>query len=174
MKTPPSVNVVTVVLASMLCGACAHTMAKKSSPTESATSASNSSSAEPSLRENVMRSIPQLRTVHFDYDSAFLKPEARTILVANAQWLKEHDGMRVQVSGNCDQRGTVEYNLALGQRRAAAVREYYLHMGVPGDYIATISYGKEKPVCEESNEACWSKNRRAETLAASSTAANSQ
>jgi len=73
---------------------------------------------------------------------------------------------RVQVAGRCDQRGTVAYNLALGQRRATSVRDYYIKLGVSGGRVATISYGKEDPVCEEASEECWSKNRTATTLKA--------
>ena len=103
--------------------------------------------------------------MYFDFDSDYLQPEARAVLQRNAEWLKEHD-VRIQVAGNCDQRGTVEYNLALGQRRASAVRTYYVHMGVSADRIATISYGKEQPVCTQATEDCWQRNRRADSLEA--------
>lgn len=104
-----------------------------------------------------------LKTVPFDYDSAKLSDEALTILKANAAVLKADPEMVVRVSGHCDERGTVAYNLALGQKRAKEVRDYYINLGVDGTHVATISYGKEQPVCSESNEECWSKNRRAET-----------
>jgi len=74
--------------------------------------------------------------------------------------------VKVQVAGHCDQRGTVEYNLALGQRRSKAVRDYYRSLGVAGHRVATISYGEEKLLCQEEDEACWGRNRRGETLAA--------
>jgi len=76
------------------------------------------------------------------------------------------------VAGHCDERGTIEYNLALGQRRAKEVRDYYLRLGVSGKSVATISYGKESPLCREANEECWAKNRRAETRIRTGTAAN--
>ena len=128
--------------------------------------------AEPDVRADTMVQIPEVHTVHFDYDSAFLNAQARALLAENSRWLKTHKEVKVQVAGNCDERGTVEYNLALGQRRAAAVRSYYVHSGVAGRRIATISYGKERPVCNDSNEACWAQNRRAETLRAAPNSAS--
>ena len=104
-----------------------------------------------------------LKTVPFDYDSAKLSDEALAILKANADVIKGEREMVVLVAGHCDERGTVAYNLALGQKRAKEVRDYYIRLGVNGTQVATISYGKEKPTCSESTEECWSQNRRAET-----------
>lgn len=106
-----------------------------------------------------------LKTVPFDYDSAKLSDEALGILKANAEVIKGDATIEVLVAGHCDERGTVAYNLALGQKRAKEVRDYYVRLGVDGSRVATISYGKEQPVCSESTEECWSKNRRAETRA---------
>jgi len=161
-----------VVLASMLCASCAHQQVKSKAQPEAAQASTEASKSEADMRGDTMRSIPELKAVHFDYDSSFLKPEARAILVSNAAWLKDHQDVRVQIAGNCDQRGTVEYNLALGERRASAVRDYYVHMGIPIGGMSTISYGKEKPLCQEMEESCWLKNRRAETLEAISGNAN--
>jgi peptidoglycan-associated lipoprotein len=121
---------------------------------------------EPSVRNSLLESNSNLQTVHFDYDSSKLSTEALTILAKNAGWLREHDQVIVQVSGHCDQRGTDSYNLALGERRAKAVRDYYGRLGIHGRRVATISYGHEKLTCREENEACWEQNRRAETLTA--------
>jgi len=121
---------------------------------------------EPVVRDDQMHPVAELKNVTFDYNSDRLSPDARAVLSANAQWLKDHADLRVQVAGNCDQRGTVAYNLALGQRRAEAVRGYYTMLGIAGTRVATISYGKEKPVCREQTESCWKLNRRAETLGA--------
>lgn len=104
-----------------------------------------------------------LQAVQFDYDSAQLSPAALDALKANAVVLKSRKGAEYLVAGHCDDRGTVAYNLALGQKRAKEVRDYYMRLGVDGRKIATISYGKEMPACSESNEECWSKNRRAVT-----------
>jgi len=85
---------------------------------------------------------------------------------ANAEWLKANPKAKVRIEGNCDERGTIEYNQALGQRRAASAKKYLTDMGVSGKRISLISYGKEKPVCKESSEDCWQKNRRADLVAA--------
>jgi len=122
------------------------------------------SDVEPSARQSLVQSIPSLKPVHFDYDKAFLTDEDKAVLRANSEWLDDHKEVKVQVTGHCDQRGTTEYNLALGQRRAQAVRDFYKMLGVSGIRVATISYGKEMPLCQVADEACWSRDRRAETL----------
>ena len=84
-------------------------------------------------------------------------------LQAIADFMKAFPDAKVKIEGHCDERGTVEYNLALGQKRAKAVRDYYVRLGVPESAMGTISYGEEKPVCNEATDACWLQNRRAET-----------
>jgi peptidoglycan-associated lipoprotein len=106
-----------------------------------------------------------LKTIVFDYDSAKLSDEALATLKSNAEALKNYPDIDVLVAGNCDERGTVAYNLALGQKRAKQVRDYYVQLGVDGKRVATISYGKEQPLCSDSTEECWARNRRAETKA---------
>jgi peptidoglycan-associated lipoprotein len=101
-----------------------------------------------------------LKDVFFDYDSADLSEAARTGLQANAGWMKRWTSTKVTVEGHADARGTNEYNLALGERRAAAVRDYLAGLGLSGDRIAIVSKGEEQPVCTEDAEGCWSKNRR--------------
>jgi peptidoglycan-associated lipoprotein len=118
---------------------------------------------EPSLRGKEYQEVPELQMVYFDLDQATLRLDARATLQKNYGALKQHADWEVLVEGHCDERGTTEYNLALGQRRASAVRGYYMNLGIDGSRIATISYGKEKPLCGEHNEDCWSKNRRAVT-----------
>lgn len=102
-----------------------------------------------------------LGDVYFDYDRADLSSETRDRLARNARFLTEHPQFRLTIEGHCDERGTSEYNLALGERRAAAVRQYLSSLGVSADRLATISYGKERPVCSEEDESCWRLNRRA-------------
>jgi peptidoglycan-associated lipoprotein len=99
-------------------------------------------------------------SIYFDFDKSEIKPEAKAILDKKAAWLREHSEYRVQIQGNCDERGTTEYNLALGERRAKAAMKFLNALGIAADRISTLSYGKERPVCKEHNEACWSKNRR--------------
>ena len=138
-------------------------VAKSTVASESLPTPASAELTEASLRGAEFANAEGLEVVHFDYDSAALKDAALSSLKKNAQYLKDHPDMEVQVAGFCDQRGTIEYNLALGQKRAKEVREYYIRLGVPAKSMATISYGKEKLVCSDSNEDCWSKNRRAET-----------
>ena len=102
-----------------------------------------------------------LKEVYFDYDKADIREPDRATLAQNADALKRFDFLRITVEGHCDERGTVEYNLALGERRAKAALDYLLSMGVPADRLKTVSYGKEVPVCTQSSEDCWQRNRRA-------------
>ena len=129
---------------------------------------------EASLRGTDFAGVDGLEAIHFDYDSANLKDEALASLKKNAEYMKEHKDDQYRIAGYCDDRGTIEYNLALGQKRAKQVREYYIRLGVPGAAVATISYGKENPVCSEATEDCWAQNRRAETSARSRTASSLQ
>lgn len=102
-------------------------------------------------------------TVHFAYDKSDIQEQDRDILQRQAAWLQKYPEVRVTVEGHCDPRGTREYNLALGARRANAVKEYLVSLGVPSSRVDTISYGKERPVCSESDETCWAQDRRGVT-----------
>lgn len=99
--------------------------------------------------------------VYFDFDRYELKDEARERLQKNAAFMKAHPEFVFSLEGHCDERGTNEYNLALGDRRASAAQQYLADLGVGGSGMQTISYGEERPVCTESNESCWWRNRRA-------------
>ena len=102
-----------------------------------------------------------LGEVYFDFDKAEIRDADRATLTKNAAALKRFDFLRVTVEGHCDERGTVEYNLALGERRARAAYDYLVSLGVPAERLKTVSYGKEVPVCQASSEDCWQRNRRA-------------
>lgn len=115
---------------------------------------------EADIRGKEFRESPSLSPAYFEYDEYALTGAAREALRRNAAYLAEHPYLDVLVEGHCDERGTNEYNLALGQRRAAAVREHYMRLGVPGRAIGTLSLGEERPVCAEPSEACWRLNRR--------------
>jgi len=108
--------------------------------------------------------VDRLDAVYFDFDKFELKPEARETLKKNADWLANNPGKKVTIEGNCDERGTSEYNMALGQRRAESAAKYINTLGVRADRISTISYGEDRPICKESNEECWSRNRRADFI----------
>ena len=103
-------------------------------------------------------------TVYFDTDSHDIRGDAMPVLDAQAQWLARYPGVRIRIEGNCDERGTREYNLALGARRANAVRDYLVGRGVAASRIATLSYGKEKPVDPGTGETAWARNRNAQTV----------
>ena len=98
--------------------------------------------------------------IYFDYDEYQIQPDARPVLEKVSSWLLKNSSAKISVEGNCDERGTNEYNLALGDRRAKAVRDYLIALGIAPDRIQMISYGEENPVCMEKTEQCWAKNRR--------------
>jgi peptidoglycan-associated lipoprotein len=101
-----------------------------------------------------------LPDIHFDFDRADIREGDRQILTRNAENLKKFDFLRVTVEGHCDERGTVEYNLALGERRSRAALDYLVQLGVPAERLKSVSYGKEVPLCREASEDCWARNRR--------------
>jgi peptidoglycan-associated lipoprotein len=107
---------------------------------------------------------PNLRDVFFDFDKYDIRPEDAKTLDANAGWLKSNPDQLVLIEGHCDERGTNEYNLALGERRAKAAMNYLVSQGVQASRITIISYGEERPTCTDKNEGCWAKNRRAHFL----------
>jgi peptidoglycan-associated lipoprotein len=119
-------------------------------------------SDEPSIRVD-SESEEELKTVYFDFDKSELTKDSLETLKDNAAYLMRNRGFNVVLEGHTDNRGTIEYNLSLGQRRALKVKEYYVQLGILPNRIATISYGKEKPVDLENNEVAWARNRRAVT-----------
>ncbi len=134
-------------------------------------------SADASVRISVSAPPPPAPTVHqptmqelfdkevkdafFDYDKADIRTDAREALSQTAQFFRAYPQMKVVVEGHCDERGSTEYNLALGDRRAAAAKQFLVSLGIPADRLQTVSYGKEKPFCSASTEECWQQNRRA-------------
>jgi len=115
----------------------------------------------------VIEQAKGLQPVYFDFDQSFIRDEAKAVMKANAEWLKAHPQSNIKIEGNCDERGTREYNQALGQRRAANAKKYLTDMGISGRRILLVSYGKEKPACTESTESCLQKNRRDEFVVVS-------
>jgi len=110
------------------------------------------------------KSMPQAHSVYYDYDRSEIKSEDVKLIEAHAQYLREHTDLKVKVEGNADERGSAEYNLALGQRRADAVQKRMTILGIPSDRIETVSFGKEKPKARGHEESSWSENRRSDIV----------
>lgn len=103
----------------------------------------------------------EVKDAYFDYDKSNIRPDAEQALNADGSFFKDHTGVKFTIEGHCDERGSEEYNLGLGDRRATAAKNFLANLGVSADRISTISYGKTRPVCTESNEECWQNNRHA-------------
>lgn len=129
-----------------------------------------SSSIVPGSAEDLRVNVGD--TVHFDYNAYAITEEDRSVLQRQSAWLSKYPQVRVTIEGHCDERGTREYNLALGARRANAVKEYLVSLGVASGRLETISYGKERPMCTESSESCYAQNRRGVTTITSGAASS--
>ncbi len=119
------------------------------------------------IEEKVLAKLPEeimpevLKDIHFDFDKYDIRPDARPILSSIAEWLKKNRDINILLEGHCDERGTNEYNLALGENRAKSTKDYLVALGISPGRMKTISYGEERPLCLEKNEDCWQRNRRA-------------
>ncbi|HTP41969.1 MAG TPA: peptidoglycan-associated lipoprotein Pal [Nitrospiria bacterium] len=113
------------------------------------------------------KTIDALKIVYFDFDKSDIRDDMKPVLQENAKWLSTNTAVKVQIQGNCDERGTNEYNMALGQRRADSIKRYLIALGIPAIRLSTISYGEERPVCTEHKESCWHLNRRGQFAEAS-------
>ncbi len=134
--------------------------AKAKEEAEARAKAEAEARAKAEAQERAAAAAAGLKPVYFDFDKSFIRDDAKATMKANAEWLKAHPKAKVRIEGNCDERGTKEYNQALGQRRAASAKKYLTDLGISAKRISLISYGKEKPVCSEGSEDCWQKNRR--------------
>jgi peptidoglycan-associated lipoprotein len=114
--------------------------------------------AEPTLQELFERAV---KDAYFDYDKADVRPDARDALTQTAQFLRSYPQLKIVIEGHCDERGSTEYNLALGDRRAAAAKQFLTSLGISADRMETVSYGKERPFCTASTDECYQQNRRA-------------
>ncbi|HYL62394.1 MAG TPA: peptidoglycan-associated lipoprotein Pal [Candidatus Methylomirabilis sp.] len=112
---------------------------------------------EPSIDELFLRDV---KDAYFDYNKADIREDARQALGQTADFLKAHPEVKASIEGHCDERGSTEYNILLGDRRAAAVKNYLVQLGIAADRLTTVSYGKERPFCTEHDETCWQSNRR--------------
>jgi peptidoglycan-associated lipoprotein len=117
----------------------------------------------PGIQGQVFESS-MFKDIHFNFDKYDVRPEDAAILKENAALLKRFPNVKIQIEGHCDERGTVEYNLALGERRANKTKDFLVSLGIPADRISTISYGKERPLDPGHDEGAWAKNRRAHTI----------
>jgi peptidoglycan-associated lipoprotein len=119
--------------------------------------------AEPSLQELFDKEV---KDAFYDLDKADIRADARDALSQTAQFLRSYPQLKVAIEGHCDERGSTEYNLALGDRRAAAAKQFLVSLGISADRMQTVSYGKERPFCSASTEECWQQNRRAHIVMA--------
>jgi len=160
MKSPyAGLRFVAVAAAFLMVAACSSTDA-----TSSATPSSSSSTVTPGTQQDLVTNVGD--RVFFDTDKSSLKDEGKATLQRQAAWMKLYPNLTFTVEGHADERGTREYNLALGGRRAAAAKDFLVSLGVDASRLNTVSYGKERPVCLESSEDCWAQNRRAVTVVA--------
>lgn len=134
--------------------------ADKKASQGSITSKEVKASADPDSLRLIREMQARMRDIHFDFDMYAIKNDEKPMLKEVADIMMKNSLLKVIIEGNCDDRGTNEYNLALGDRRAKAAKDFLLSLGVPAVRMDTVSYGEEKPVCKEDNEACWAKNRR--------------
>jgi peptidoglycan-associated lipoprotein len=114
--------------------------------------------AQPGLSELFEQNV---RDAYFDFNKSDIRPDARGALTKTAEFLRSYSQVHVSVEGHCDERGSTEYNLGLGERRAQAAKNYLISLGIPADHMTTVSWGKERPFCSEHTEECWQQNRRA-------------
>jgi peptidoglycan-associated lipoprotein len=165
-------KVISLLAAGLLLAAC-ETTPEEAAVTRGAGEAVAPPRAAPPMMEEEVAMIPALKPgtyeelvanvgdrVFFDFDKYDIRPDAQVRLESQADWLNRYRGITVSIEGHCDERGTREYNLALGERRANAVKNYLVALGVDPNRVTTISYGKERPAVEGSNEYSWSQNRR--------------
>jgi peptidoglycan-associated lipoprotein len=143
-----------VIAGSLALTACSSTKEEAKAPVTT----TNPSSIKPGSAEDFRVNVGD--TVLFDLDQHSVRTDAQATLQKQAAWLKQYPSVRLMVEGHCDERGTREYNLALGDRRAYAVKEFLVSLGVDAARLQTKSYGKERPVCAEADESCWQQNRR--------------
>jgi len=155
-------NILGVIAAVTLVAACETAPTKKDAASGSGLSEAYSTQMAKGSQQDLVVNVGD--RVYFDYDKYNLGSDSRKVLEKQAAWLKENGGVKVVIEGHADERGTREYNLALGERRANSVKDYLVALGVSDKRIDTISYGKERSVAQGSNEAAWAQNRRSVTV----------
>lgn len=165
MNTPPPPPVAPAAVATVPTPPPAPPPAAVTSPATTTTSRYPNAAT----RARIDQLLAKIEDAYFDYDKATIRPDALTALQADSTELRDilanYPDYKLTVQGHCDERGSAEYNLGLGDRRAAAAKDFLVQMGIPTDQLSLISYGKERPVCTEHSEACWQKNRRIHIVA---------
>jgi len=149
-------------VALMAAGCAKHEVSTDAATTKHGSVATHGSAATHSVKS--LASKPASSSVYFAFDSAELDAAGNATLDGYAAWLNDHGAITVTIEGNCDQRGSREYNLALGQQRADSVKAYLVARGVSARYIDTVSFGEERPACSGTGEACWAQNRHADIV----------
>jgi len=168
-RSKTQILMVSIAAAAMLFAGCSKKV-EVSSDAGAKSSASHSSTATTSPSTHGINNgasvaaKPSISSVHFAFDSANLDGAARATLDGYAAWLNANNSSKITIEGNCDQRGSREYNLALGQQRADSIRDYLTTGGVSSGRIDTVSFGEERPACSGSGEACWAQNRRGDIV----------
>jgi peptidoglycan-associated lipoprotein len=157
--------VLALVLMVPLAGGCKKKGPKAGAGSDAAGSGFGEEGLGNSSLDRARRGLPPeeggiLGDVRFGYDSADVESDALDVLSRNVEWLRQNRNAKVELEGHADSRGTIEYNLALGAKRAKAVKDYLVGQGIAANRLSTISYGKELPLCHEENDACWARNRR--------------
>ena len=194
MKIPQQYSIGILAITALACGACAKKVsAVRPSPVASPVPVVASSTSKPvparaesptvpvgvpapkprypdaATRARIDQLLAKIEDAYFDYDKASLRPDAiQTLAAASSELrniLRDYPDYKLTIEGHCDERGSAEYNLALGDQRATAAKEYLVQVGIPGDQLSVVSYGKERPACSQSDESCWQKNRRIHIVA---------
>jgi peptidoglycan-associated lipoprotein len=167
VKTPPQ----PVTTASNNTASTTHATTPPAAPVQTASN-TRPSMPDEATRARIQELLDRIQDVYFDYDKNNLRPDALDALKTDAHTLaeiiKQYPEFKLTVEGYCDERGSEEYNLALGDERAKRAQEYLVQLGLPANQLKTVSYGKERPVCTEHDEACWQRNRRAHITQAQS------
>jgi peptidoglycan-associated lipoprotein len=143
--------------------------APRSTPAPEVASTPHAKYPDAATRARIDQLLARIEDAYFDYDQHTLRPDAITALQADStelrDILKDYPDYKLTIEGHCDERGSAEYNMALGEKRAESAKDYLVGVGIPSDQLHTVSYGKEKPVCDDHDEACWQKNRRIHIVA---------
>lgn len=158
--------ILVTILAGVIISGCAKKAVTKAEGETVAKPAAEEKAPAPAPKEEPIpaaeeKKMLELKHAFFDFDKSLIRDDAKAPLQNNAEFLRANKNTKIVIEGHCDERGTIEYNIALGQRRAESAKRYLINLGIDASRIGTVSYGKERPFCKEHNENCWQSNRRA-------------